>query len=114
MCMTMQAAATTLVAEQKIALLPDNVGLTMVLCGYWRGEKLTGMGGRIVLRMVGPKGVIRENPALVRKGTFDWAPFEVKMAVPEETTAIHIYLEAWQATGTVWYDDVSLKQIVRK
>ena len=46
----------TAVVTQTVKRLPKNGGHVAFLAGQWRGEELSGTGGQIVVRMLGPDG----------------------------------------------------------
>ena len=98
----------TAVASQ-VARLPSRKGKTVTLTGWWRGERLTGTGGRVVVRTLDAKGKpVADFGGLTVNGTFDWKPFSRTIPLPPQAAALQVFLEIWDSSGTVWFDDVSL------
>jgi len=83
------------------------------LSGWWRGEKLTGVGARVVCRFLNSAGQkIKDVNPLEKHGTFDWEQFSVQLQPPPEAALAQIFIELWKSGGTAWFDDVSITQEV--
>ncbi len=101
------------VVQQRIKYLGGAATRTSVtLEGWWRARDVRGTGARVVLRFLDDRGkkAGKDAAPLTAHGTFAWKPFSMKAKVPPGTVAFVAFLELWRSEGTVWYDDISLKQ----
>jgi len=98
-------ADATIVAQRNFRLIAGSQ--PVALSGYWKGSVTKGTGGRIVIRWLDADGKSVADAAPVTKsGTFDWAKFETTFKPPPGAAQATIFLEIWETTGEVWYDDV--------
>jgi len=100
------------VVRQRVKKLDVPANDTVTLEGWWRAQKVRGTGARVVLRFLNGRGrkAGQDVPPLTATGTFAWKPFSMTAKVPPGTVAFVVFLELWRSEGTVWYDDISLKQ----
>ncbi len=99
----------TIVTDRRFRLFAP--GKPITLSGYWKGKVTAGTGGRIVLRWLDAAGEkIADEPPLTKSGEFDWEKFEATFTPPQQAATGQLFLEIWETTGDVWYDDVRIVQ----
>ena len=100
---------TTIVATTTFAVLCDDQ--PVVLRGYWKGKVSKGMGGRIIVRWLDEAGKqVADSSGPTKSGTFDWTLFEATFKPPAGAARATLFLEIWETTGEVFYDDVQIVQ----
>ncbi len=82
--------------------------------GFWRSDIEDGTGARIVLRWFDDAGNrVSDEPPISGDDPFDWQRFGLTAMPPAGAAAARLFLEIWRAEGSVWYDDISVRQAVR-
>jgi len=100
---------TTIVAQRTFAVLCDDQ--PVVLRGYWKGQVTKGTGGRIILRWLDEAGKqVADSSGPTKSGTFDWTLFESTFKPPTGAAKAILFLEIWETTGEVFYDDIQVVQ----
>lgn len=96
--------------------IPVKTDTTYVLTFYVKGEDITGKGGACAFVSFASKsGGFWSDPKRgtiwsenVLNGTFDWTKQELKFTTDNTAEILLLGLQLRNASGTVWFDDVSL------